>query len=471
MEKEREDFPFSYKLKPVPEDNAEAIEKVSKKKEDLHIEILKGEDLVKEIKNGIIKIFEFYKYLDPYSEDYINKEGNKGPTYLVKVDYYVIKKEMKPGRKTPIKHKTLLKTWYIYVTDFKSDYKYVLIKSLDQLKESLKDMKEIAFDTETTGLNPEEDKLVSLSYSNGNKTGYYLPVAHSKKYAEFNLGYDAVDIFYEAMTKAKVVYMFNARFDMRVMEYCERHYDMSKVKVMDVQINAWYADPDFRDTRLKYFEKHFLGYYRLDLSDTMKASKINNFNTSLIHPHKLLFYAAQDALSTFDLAKVTYKFYKEFGLSGQIDQALLYPLMKMENHAIRIDMDLLEKELNVINPRLKELDDLIKDSVGDINLNSPTQKIELFKSFGLDTGVKTKTGNMSTGTKEVEAMIDKLDAKGKEYPDFLKYLGERSKLNRLSTGFFGSLLEQAKMNDGRIRINYRNTVASTGRLSSGEEKE
>jgi DNA polymerase I-like protein with 3'-5' exonuclease and polymerase domains len=77
---------------------------------------------------------------------------------------------------------------------------------------------------------------------------------------------------------------------------------------------------------------------------------------------------------------------------------------------------------------------------------------------------------MSTDKDAVDDMIESLEAHGKEFPDWLRYLGERSRLEKLSTTFFGSLSEQIKLyDDNRVRLNYRNTQTATGRLSSGSE--
>jgi DNA polymerase-1 len=327
----------------------------------------------------------------------------------------------------------------------------------------------MSFDTETTGLDPENDYIIGFSFSIKSQEGYYVPVNHDQKFDYLNLGEEALEVLYHAMLKAKIVYMFNSRFDMRMMEYSKFKFDMSKIKFRDVQVSAWFADPDFRHHSLKKLEKHFLGYYRPDLLDTLKNFKTNIFNTMLISPEKIVFYAAQDAISTFELGEETEKYQKEFGLSGEIDQSLLYPLMKVENHGIRINLEYLKKQLDYINQRLKNLNESLFESIGNFNLNSAKQRIKLFESFGLDTGEKTKTNNMATGTKEIEAMIEDLEKQGKEYPEWLKLLGERTKLEKLQSTFFGSLLEQATMSNGRVRINYRNTQAATGRLSSGAD--
>lgn len=387
--------------------------------------------------------------------DFLNRDKKN---YIVKVDSYKIeeKKRQFSGSK------------YLEVVIDDSEYTFILIQSIEQLKEVLSgDISKMAFDTETSGLNPEEDKIVGISFSMGNKTGYYMAIEHDKQFAQYNMGLDALKVFYDAMTQADVVYMFNSRFDMRMMEYTDAYFDMSKVKTIDAQVNAWFSDPDFRKHNLKYLEKHFLGYYRPDLGDTLKSSKIDTFNVSLINPANILFYAAQDAISTFDLGEETKRYMSEFKTSGSIDQILLYPLMKMENYSIRIDTKYLKEQLDYIMPRLQELNDKIHAAVGNVNMNSPKQKIALFESVGLDTGVKTKTGNMATGTKEVQDMIEKLRNEGKDYPEWIEYLSERAKLEKMQSTYFNSLLEQANMTQGRVRLNYRNVQVATGRMSSG----
>jgi len=427
----------------LPTDDYDDLEIKNKKAKEAN------EKLKQDVKEALINVVDF------------NKISIKDKTYIAKLNIYKL-----DGKK-----RELIETRYleIYIKD--TGYKYILINSVEQLKKILSvPFKKIAFDTETTGLDPEADHIVGVSFSFGNKTGYYFAVAHAEQFKEYNLGLESLKIFYEAMTKAERVYMFNSRFDMRMMEYTDDSFDMSKVKTHDVQVSAWFADPDFRQHSLKYLEKHFLGYYRPDLSDTLKSNKLKNFDLSIISPKNILFYAAQDALSTYDLGEETYKYHEEFRKSGIIDQTLLYPLMKMENHSMRIDTLYLEEQLAHIMPRLEELNEKLHNEVGNVNFNSPKQKQELFKSFGLHTNVETKTGAMATGTKEVEEMIENLEAKGKSYPSWLKYLGERAKLEKLQSTFFNSLLQQAKLNNGRVRINYRNTQAATGRMSSGADR-
>lgn len=437
------DFPFSYELESIKNEDVPYQSTITYNS---------GDNLKEKIYDLLIKVFPYFSLLD---EDNYDEKNLFSYRYAIKI----VSPEFPDNT-----------SYMVVAKNFKSDYRFTLIKSIEHLEAVLADFKILSFDTETTGLNPEEDKIVGISFAKEKKRGYYIPINHDKSFSEFNLGESAVKLFYEKMVKAEVVYMFNSRFDMRMIEF-NYDLDMSKVKAMDAQINAYFADPGYPDHSLKHLEKIFLGYYRPDLSDTLKTSGISTYNTSLIHPYNILFYAAQDSISTLELGLETDKYYREFGISGQVDQMIIYRLMDMENTKLRIDMDYLERELSEIMPRLKELDDKIKAEIGDVNLNSPSQKIKLFESFGIDTGKKTKTGNMATGKEHVEVLIKKFEEQGKKYPTWLGLLNERAKLEKLQSAFFNSLLIQAKMNDGRIRINYRHGNTSTGRFSSGEERE
>jgi len=464
-EPEREDFPFTFKMVDL---KVEDIKEYMKENEiDIEIDYImnspKEDPLKTKIKHALINKFPFHIYADKLVDTYNKTEDFN---LVVKVNTYKIVKE---GNKRVSK---LVKQFIIDTHDFHTTYSFSLIRDIDTLKNVLKDVKKMSFDTETTGLNPEEDYIVGVNFAVTEREGYYAPVKHADQFEEFNLGEEALKIIYEAMLKATRVYMFNARFDMRMMEFNKVFYDMSKVKTIDTGVNYYLADPASKIDRLKDLEKHVLGYHRPDLSATLRSANINNFNFSNLHPEIALFYAAQDGITTYELGEVTMPYYYETKLSGQIDQALLVPLMRMENSGIRIDIEHLKRELNKIIPRLKELDDLVAESIGDVNLNSPKQKAALFESFGLDTGVKTKTGAMSTGGKAVDAMIERLNKLGEPYPEWLGYLGERSRLEKLNNTFFGSLYEQAKLyKDNRVRLNYRNTTTATGRLSSGRDDE
>ena len=140
---------------------------------------------------------------------------------------------------------------------------------MDELGETFKNCEPskfyMSFDTETTGLNFEELELVGYSYCLDGKTAYYVPIYHFEY--EHNLGEEAVEYIYNKMCEATKVFMYNARYDMRVFEfrgYKENKdklkdkrfkyvkYDMSKVNYYDVAVAVFAADSNIPLPSLKF---------------------------------------------------------------------------------------------------------------------------------------------------------------------------------------------------------------------------
>lgn len=95
------------------------------------------------------------------------------------------------------------------------------IKSIEELKLILSnDFEYMAFDTETTGLDQEKIDIVGYSICFNSTDAYYIPVNHYN----FGLGEESLDLIYDRMCKCKAVYMYNMRFDVRVMEYHRLYY-------------------------------------------------------------------------------------------------------------------------------------------------------------------------------------------------------------------------------------------------------
>lgn len=440
----------------------------------------KDADLLTELSLGLQAVFNFYKYLDKESSNYLRTNPNQDIEYIIEVG--VVQQVQDPTTKKVSKQ--CVNTLLVRCYNFASTYSYTLIQSLEHLTTVLSNATVLTFDVETSGLDPEFDTISGINFATEKDVdaGYYIPLNHEPPYHTFNLSSEAIDIFYNAMVKAEKVYFFNARFDIRNLEFLDYtfnektqnidniKYDMSKVNIVDTQLTTYFSDPEWKNHDMDWAEKHFLGFYRLGLKDILKLYNIGSFNTTKLDPRNLLFYAGQDAITTMRLGVATEQYATEFKLSGQIDTEIIYPLMKMENRLIRIDTNYVEQELAKLDKRLAEITELITASLGqNINLNSSVQKQKLFESFGLDTGERTPKGAMTTSRDAVDKMISRLDKAGQEYPEFLKYLGEQSKLQILRSTFFYSLQQQMYHRNGRVRLNYRHGNTATGRFSSGKE--
>lgn len=338
---------------------------------------------------------------------------------------------------------------------FPDEYNFVLVNSIEELRKVLEnDSKYIAWDLETTDLDPVEGHIVGIAIAFDGDTGYYIPLTH-KVGDNINDPDLAMDLFYERLKKSKKTFVYNMRFDYRFMEYAG--YDMSVIPYYDVSIGVWMADTNISFPSLKWSSRHFLGWNMQTFEETLGE----NANFEFVDPENATEYAGADALSTFVLANKTIKFYKEARMAGKIDNKMLYPLMKFEDHPLPINVKYLEKLLMDAEKRYKELERKIYTMVGyEFNIRSGQQLSESLNRLGLNTGEYTKSGYMRTAKK----LLAKLD-----HP-ISDLLIEYKELGKCINSYIEPLAKQAKVNDGKLRFAYHSTRVPTGRLACGGDK-
>ena len=147
--------------------------------------------------------------------------------------------------------------------DWDKDFNFVLIRSIEELKKLDVEHKFVAWDTETSGLNPDIDWLVGFSFSFDGKTGYYVPVKHD----DIALGKEALDIFFSILSKAGTQFLYNCRFDQRFFE--ASGYSLEGLRYYDVMNAIWLADTNVLMPSLKVSERRFLGWIPKTFSETL----------------------------------------------------------------------------------------------------------------------------------------------------------------------------------------------------------
>ena len=147
--------------------------------------------------------------------------------------------------------------------DWDKDFNFVLIRSIEELKKLDVEHKFVAWDTETSGLNPDIDWLVGFSFSFDGKTGYYVPVKHD----DIALGKEALDIFFSILRKAGTQFLYNCRFDQRFFEAAG--YSLEGLRYYDVMNAIWLADTNVLMPSLKASERRFLGWIPKTFSETL----------------------------------------------------------------------------------------------------------------------------------------------------------------------------------------------------------
>ena len=147
-------------------------------------------------------------------------------------------------------------------------------------------------------------------------------------------------------------------------------------------------------------------------------------------------------------------------LYTDLELPLVTILAEMEDTGIAVDTHTLEEQLDGFVDLVAQEEEAARDLAGDpkLNLSSPKQlQVVLFDTFDLPKTKKTKTG-YSTAAKEIEALAKKTD-----HP-FLQHLLAHREYSKMKTTLEG--LIRSVGGDGRIHTTFKQTVASTGRLSS-----
>ena len=365
-----------------------------------------------------------------------------------------------------------IENWY-------KNFNFVLVESMEDLEKIFDGKKDfyIAFDTETTGLDFEEIDLVGYSFCLDGKTAYYVPVYHFQYSG--NLGEESVKFIYDRMCEAKKVFMYNMRYDARIMEYygykdnkeeldkkrwLYAKFDMSKVSYYDVSVPVWIADTNIKYPSLKWASLHYLGIEQLHFDEVIEdAGSFFYLNPS--DNQDTVFYAAADALCTFLLATNTVRYFQEGGWSAKFDNMMLYPLLHYENEKIWIEGSVLKEYYKIATDRVDKLERDVYNMIGNqINLNSPIQVSQAFERLGIDTGLRTDSGAMAVG---IKVLADLPKEYVDNYPALRSYI-KYKKTAKLISSYIKPFLKEYERR-GYCRFAYKTTEVPTGRLACGKD--
>lgn len=380
--------------------------------------------------------------------------------------------------------------------DYPNKFRFKCVESLEELNTILGSHYDMinckypimGFDTETTGLNPEENYIVGYSFAFNETEGYYVPVEHES----LALGKQALDIIYEVMCKCEKVLMFNARFDIRMMEwykFCDESfefkkdfiekarqhycYDMSKVRTYDVQVMVWAMDTAHYMPKLKWAELQFLGWR----SNTFAETEGDAANFGMLDPRETntYQYAATDALALILLynLKAFKDLREEAGISLQMHaEGKIIPLTRFEETPINADIDLLKKQSEYFHAKLDGIENRIYNIVGyEFNISSGPSRAKAFKDKNIIITETTASGAIATGASVLEDIQKNFDEDSEQYI-LINLCIEYLHLKKMLSTYVDSLLDQVTKDSpdyrvGLFRYSYRLNSTVSGRYSGG----
>ena len=336
-------------------------------------------------------------------------------------------------------------------------YEYTLVETAAQLREVVAAVgryPEFCFDTETTGFDIFNDRIVGLSLAVEPFKAWYVPFLEkdTPEYAEI------VRPLFEDEKIAKIGQ--NIKFDLMVLR---RLGITIRGRMYDTMILHYLLDPESRHNMNALAEK-YLNYKPIEI-ETLIGKGSKQLTMDLVNVERVKEYAAEDADVTLQLKQALYPMIEQIGLQHlyfEIEEPMIAVLADIEMAGVRIDSEALAVYAVELNRKLAELEAAIRTEAGEpnLNINSARQLGEvLFGKMRIAEKPKmTKTKQFCTD----EDYLQSFARKHRIVDLILEYRG----VKKLLSTYVEALPQLVNRSTGRIHTSFNQAVTATGRLSS-----
>jgi DNA polymerase-1 len=344
----------------------------------------------------------------------------------------------------------------------KTLHQYILIDSPLKRKELLTRLlqsHEFCFDTETTGIDPQNAELVGLSFAISPGEAFFISLPEN-----YNECYAIVQEFKTVFENAAIGKIGqNIKYDISMLKW----YDVEvEGRLFDTMIAHYLLQPDMRHN-MDVLAENYLNYKTVSYDELTEKNRNSQLTMRQVQQNKLkqlVDYACEDADITLQLKNVFEPLLKEtstFELFHKIEVPLVPVLASMEAEGVKIDISVLKEYSQQLENEIADLENQIHNQAGQkFNISSPKQMGEiLFEKLNItDNPRKTKTKQYSTAEDVLQKLINK-------HP-IVQYILDYRSLTKLKSTYVDTLPNMVNPRTGRIHTSYNQAVAATGRLSS-----
>ncbi|MBU1131736.1 DNA polymerase I [Patescibacteria group bacterium] len=334
-----------------------------------------------------------------------------------------------------------------------NNHQYIHVSQVEEFEKFLAELKKeklFVFDTETSGLDIFESKLLGISFCWKERLAYYV---------------EANPIFLE---KLKPIFAdkkikkcgHNLKFDAEILKQLD--FEIENL-FFDTMIASYLLSPGTRTHNLDNLVFREFGYQMTKIADLIGKGK-GQVTMDFVDVKKVADYSCEDADYTFRLVEKLKKFLEKnelWELFEKIEMPIVEVLIEMELNGIKIDSDHLKEISKKVKQRINILTKKIYKSAGkEFNISSPAQLKEiLFEDLKLSSaGIgKTKTG-ISTAAAELEKLRD--------LHPIIEMIEEYRELSKLQSTYIDALPKLINKKTGRVHTDFNQTVTATGRFSS-----
>jgi DNA polymerase-1 len=344
---------------------------------------------------------------------------------------------------------------------------YELITNIAQLNqwiEKIKDKGFVAFDTETTSLNPQTADLVGFSLSFSPRQACYVPLMNGgllgvSDLIPINLAIEILTPILQDKTILKIGH--NIKFDMAIM----RKFSITISPIDDTMLMSYILNCGSHGQGMDELALKYLSYKTTSYNEVCGTGK-GKVTFDQVPLNIACQYASEDADITLQLYRLLKSKLIQEHLTTPyetLERPLIPIISEMEYHGIKVDQSELRLLSNDFGQRMSGLEKEVQDLAGhSFNLSSAKQLGEvLFEKLALKGGKKTaKSGAWATDAEVLEELAS-------QHPLPAKLL-EWRQLAKLKSTYSDSLLSQINPYTGRVHTSYSLAGTSTGRLASSD---
>lgn len=314
----------------------------------------------------------------------------------------------------------------------------------------------ICFDTETTGIDPIQAKIVGISFSIRKNQAWYVSLTGSESDKTSRLS-----IFKPLLENPAILKIGqNMKYDILVLS----NYGIQvEGPMFDTMIAHYVLQPELRHN-MDYMAEIYLGYRTIPIEKLIGEKGRDQKTMDRLDPKDVYVYACEDADITLQLKPILEKELENDGTIRpflEVEMPLVRVLAYMEKNGVAIDTAALKETSALFTKRMQALEQQIYEQAGiSFNILSPKQVGEvLFERLHImDKPKKTKTGQYVTSEEVLETLRDTNPVVNL----ILKYRG----LKKLLGTYVDALPALINPDTGRIHTSFNQAVTATGRLSS-----
>ncbi|MBB3216055.1 DNA polymerase-1 [Ochrobactrum sp. RC6B] len=351
---------------------------------------------------------------------------------------------------------------------------YTCIRDIATLKLWLAEAVEtglLAFDTETTSVDPMQAELVGFSLALAPGKAAYIPLQHKSGAGDL-LGGGMVEgqiPLGEALAALKTVLedasvlkiAQNMKYDWLIM----RRYGINTVSFDDTMLISYVLDAGTGSHGMDPLSERWLGHTPIAYKDVAGSGK-SSVTFDMVDIDRATAYAAEDADVTLRLWQVLKPRLAAEGLMSvyeRLERPLVDVLARMEERGIAVDRQVLSRLSGDLAQAAAAYEDEIYELAGErFTIGSPKQLGDiLFGKMGLPGASKTKTGQWSTSAQ----VLEDLAAEGHPLPRKIVDWRQLTKLKSTYTDALPGFINPATR---RVHTCYAMASTSTGRLSSSD---